>query len=380
MEQQRFRQREPEPKLHDYSWNDDRFIRWEEQKKLFKKVPRVRRFEDVPWEQVHQAYHKIFTGAHLPDIPLKLKRAPIFTMSARLQIIPAGKRSGNHRHFDEALFYILEGKGYEIHDGKRYDWEAGDLMCVPSYCIHQHFADPHNSAYIFYLASDLCENMGIGAVEQIELHSDFKMPSGAVPLKDPGGRLIGYRRKDGIEIRMQDYGVSKEAMEKKKMVTPPPQKIETTYDKYLQQYWEESRWRQTCPHVVKTKELPWEDTRQGRIKYIVHPDISTGLITYDCFLQEIPPEGWSGKNRQVAEEILFIIDGQGYSVLDGVRWDWSKSDVVCIPVLTTQQHFNIDSKKTALFLSVKPRVFSFIGHGGIEHLEDASTFLGKTQS
>ena len=374
MEQERFRQREREPKLHDYSWNEDRFVRWEEQKKLLDNAPRVRHFADIPWEQVHQAHHKIFTGAQLPDPLLKLRRAPIFTMSARLQILSPGGRSGNHRHFAEALFYILEGKGYEIHDQKRYDWEAGDLMCVPTYCIHQHFADAHTGAYIFYVVSDFYHNMAIGADEQMELHSDFKLPAGAETLKDPEGRLIGYRRKDGVEIRLQAFGVSEEAMKSKQAAGRPFEKPETTYDEYLQLYWQESQWRQTCPHVVKTRDLPWEDTRQGRIKYIVHPKIPTGLITFDCFMQEIPPNGWSGKSRTVGEEVLFIIDGQGYSVLNDVRWDWGKNDLVCIPVLTTQQHFNTDPMKPALFLSVKSRLYPFIGHGGIEHLEDASTY------
>jgi gentisate 1,2-dioxygenase len=321
------------------------------------------------------AYHKIFCGANVPDTDRWLKRAPIYELAARLQILHPGKRSGNHRHFSEALFYVLEGKGYEIHDEKRYDWEAGDLFCVPSYCIHQHCADPKVGATIFYTArGDLMQRMGLGFTEQMELHSDFKMPEGSKPIKDSHGRLIGYRRKDGAEILMQAYSVDKEAMERKKMATPPPEKIETTYDEYIEQYWQEAQWRQSCPHVVKTKDLPWENTRQGRIKYIIHPKVPSGLLTYECFLQEIPPGGRSGKHRHVGEEVHFIIEGEGYDVQNGVKWDWSKNDVVCIPVLTTHQHFNNSSKKPVLFISIQSRLYDFIGHGGIEHLEDADPY------
>ncbi len=375
MEEQRFRQREPEPKLHDYSWNDERFLRWKDRKKLFEKAPRVRRFEDIPWEQVHQTKHKIYSGAQVPDSALWLKRAPIFDIAARIQTLRPGGRSGNHRHFAEALFYILEGKGYEIHDGKQYDWEAGDLMCVPSYCVHQHFASIETGATIFYSArGNLCENLGVGGVEQMELQADYKLPEGTELLKDKEGRLIGYRRKDGVEIALQYSSVSEEVMEQKATPALTPEKIETTYDEYIKQYWEESRWRKACPHVVKAKELPWEDTRLGKIKYIAHPKIASGLVTYECFLQEIPPGGRSGKHRHVGEEIQFIISGEGYSVLDGVRWDWGKYDVVCIPVTTTHQHFNSDPKRSTLFISVQSRLYSFIGHGGVEHLEDAPSY------
>ena len=40
---------------------------------------------------------------------------------------------------NEAAFYILDGEGYEIHDGIRYDWKAGDVAIVHNNCVHQHF-------------------------------------------------------------------------------------------------------------------------------------------------------------------------------------------------------------------------------------------------
>ena len=46
---------------------------------------------------------------------------------------PAGAQK--HGHVNEAAFYILDGKGYEIHDGVRYDWQAGDVaMCTTTAC------------------------------------------------------------------------------------------------------------------------------------------------------------------------------------------------------------------------------------------------------
>jgi gentisate 1,2-dioxygenase len=40
---------------------------------------------------------------------------------------------------NEAAFYILDGEGYEVHDGVRYDWKAGDIAIVHNNCVHQHF-------------------------------------------------------------------------------------------------------------------------------------------------------------------------------------------------------------------------------------------------
>src|SRR3989442_61976 len=59
-----------------------------------------------------------------------------------VELFPGGSNHG-HGHQNEALFYILEGRGYEIHDGKRYDWEKDDLVVVHNDSVHRHFnADP----------------------------------------------------------------------------------------------------------------------------------------------------------------------------------------------------------------------------------------------
>src|SRR5216110_652543 len=36
-----------------------------------------------------------------------------------------GGRTQKHGHVNEAAFYLLDGTGYDIHDGVRYDWKAG---------------------------------------------------------------------------------------------------------------------------------------------------------------------------------------------------------------------------------------------------------------
>lgn len=58
-----------------------------------------------------------------------------------MNVISPGAGSQKHGHMNSAVMYILEGKGHEIHDGKRYDWKAGDAAIVENACVHQHFAD-----------------------------------------------------------------------------------------------------------------------------------------------------------------------------------------------------------------------------------------------
>ncbi len=61
------------------------------------------------------------------------------TFHIHLEEYAPGGRSQKHGHVNEAAFYILDGEGYEIHDGIRYDWKAGDIAIVHNNCVHQHF-------------------------------------------------------------------------------------------------------------------------------------------------------------------------------------------------------------------------------------------------
>jgi uncharacterized RmlC-like cupin family protein len=61
------------------------------------------------------------------------------TFHLHLEEYSPGARSQKHGHVNEAAFYILDGAGYEIHDGIRYDWKAGDVAIVHNNCVHQHF-------------------------------------------------------------------------------------------------------------------------------------------------------------------------------------------------------------------------------------------------
>ncbi len=71
-----------------------------------------------------------------------------------IETIAPGGKSQKHAHMNSAVLYILEGRGYEIHDGERLDWQAGDVAIVRNGCVHQHFnTDPDKPAKILIIKS-----------------------------------------------------------------------------------------------------------------------------------------------------------------------------------------------------------------------------------
>lgn len=355
MVRERMREREPEPIIHD---NMGEFYRSaDDEKEAFRTLPRVIKYDSVPWTQGDQAYHKPFLATRFrPDYLGRQWNSPIYTMTCQEQILKPGSKSGRHIHYMEAMFYIMEGKGFEVHDEVRYEWQAGDIVCVPTYTVHQHHnADPLNPARVFYVIPGLFYFLGIGDRTQLELHGDYKPPDGAPPPR------VG-QTSDQVQAHRWNAQVGTQEEQ-------PLPEVKTTYDEKLMARYEEAQWRRTVPRIIRSSEMPWEDTPQGKIKWLVHPKASIALRTLECWIQELPPGGHSGKHRHLAEEVHLILEGKGYDIQDGVRWDWEKEDLVCVPHDAVHQHFNADPDKPALFLSVSSRLYSFIGHDGIEQIE-----------
>jgi mannose-6-phosphate isomerase-like protein (cupin superfamily) len=93
-------------------------------------MPRVRRAADLKFRDGPQTYSRHY---------VEPKDGITQTFHLHLEEYGPGGRSQKHGHVNEAAFYILDGEGYEIHDGIRYDWKAGDVAIVHNNCVHQHF-------------------------------------------------------------------------------------------------------------------------------------------------------------------------------------------------------------------------------------------------
>ena len=97
-----------------------------------RKVPRVIKGKDLKLTRGPQYYNA--------DILTPRDKISQVLFAHYVVLAPDGK-SQKHGHMNEAIFYILDGKGHEIHDGVRYDWEEGDVVVVENACVHQHFND-----------------------------------------------------------------------------------------------------------------------------------------------------------------------------------------------------------------------------------------------
>jgi gentisate 1,2-dioxygenase len=128
--------------------------------------------------------------------------------------------------------------------------------------------------------------------------------------------------------------------------------------------------------VVKRAQLPQETNDQGKMRWYMHPAITkTALSTLLFYEQEIPPGSRSGRLKFQGGQVLFIVEGRGYTILDGVRHAWEAGDVLNLPLRRhgiVVQHFNSDPDKPARFVATEPNFLACttVDRGcGFEQLE-----------
>jgi quercetin dioxygenase-like cupin family protein len=142
------------------------------------KRKKVVRPEDMPWEMSRQGLLK-----HLINEGMNTRME---TVDAYMLIIPPGSRSGKHRHLAEECLYVLEGRGYDLHQDcdveitdtyhwkpqdevKRYEFEAGDVIYIPPNTIHQHFnASADQPLRLISATNRIYKACGLNDLEQLE--------------------------------------------------------------------------------------------------------------------------------------------------------------------------------------------------------------------
>lgn len=121
------------------------------------------------------------------------------------------------------------------------------------------------------------------------------------------------------------------------------------------------RWREefvhrqmTAPLIIRGESREFELSRQGKIRYYLNPQVYTDSCLQDwfVFLHEI--SGVSGRHRHQGGLVIFVLEGSGYTTINGERHDWNAGDLVLLPLVpggVEHQHFNLTPDGSAKWLA-----------------------------
>lgn len=132
-------------------------------------------------------------------------------------------------------------------------------------------------------------------------------------------------------------------LEKEVERTSKPKKVPDFYAAMAEHQRKFAAARRQGKVLVKFRESNWLQNKQGKLNYI------SGLLNHD----EMAAPNWSllhnlitkrsGKHIHQGGIPIFVVQGKGHSIVDGVKHAWNKGSLIVLPIKpggVEHQHFN----------------------------------------
>lgn len=239
------------------------------------------------------------------------------TLYAGVQLLQPGEIAPSHRHGQNAMRFIMKGSGaYTIVQGQRMYMEEGDFLTTPNGLWHGH-AHEGDEPMIWMDCLDIPYIYSTGATffeshpENIESPS---LPDNYGSHRYAGGmvRPISDRRPQIAPVGMYKWQRTAAALSELSQYEPDP------FDGIAVEFFNPTTGETATPHI-------------------------------SSWMQKLPG-GFRGKaHRHVNSAIYHVHRGTGYTVIDGVRFDWSQGDYFVIPNWAWHEHVNTSSEEALLF-------------------------------
>lgn len=248
--------------------------------------------------------------------------------------IPPHSHTGQHKHGEEAVF-IESGNGFSVIDGVRYDWEPWSMLAIPFGAVHQHFNTGATPArYISVLAVHLEHAAGLHRTIQLEnwgaTTNEPDVPVSADGMAPDGESRIALRPADAISQKGEDDGVP---------VLPADM---PEFDPEHPLIVGDLNGMMSLPAGFHKSEIRQymrinKDTNDVKLHTV---EISGLLID--------PPHEYGGMHAHM-EAHLYVLQGAGYSLVNGEKVPWKAGTAFHVPgPQTPHRHVNESDEKAIM--------------------------------
>jgi gentisate 1,2-dioxygenase len=252
---------------------------------------------------------------------VKPAKSATHTLSGNVQMVLPGEIAPSHRHTNAAIRFIMQGEGaVTIVDGEPVEMRPGDLVLTPGWCYHGHVSKAAEPV----LWMDSLDGPLVVGMLRIARYQQY--PDELEPATKPVGASF------------TEYGHGNfRPMWKKEASKISPQLLYP--------------WTQTeraLRELARTDASPFDDVA------FEYTNPTTGgpvLPTIGCTIQMIRPGVHTRAHRHSACAVYHVFRGEGYSVIDGVRFDWKAGDFFSLPPWAWHEHANTSSTEEAIIFA-----------------------------
>jgi quercetin dioxygenase-like cupin family protein len=223
------------------------------------------------------------------------------------------------------VILVVSGTGYSLVDGERFNWAPGDVIVAPHrevnrLAVHHVSDDPEHPAQWVVFANQ-------SVVEW----------AAATPVLEHAANGRADRNGRGRSTS----------------------RVPRTYVDQLRAHGEVARERhQRGVMVVHGSNEPWGLSRQAFIKrymwtpWAIQVPAETPCDDWRVFINDIKVH--SGQHKHQGGLLIYVVEGEGYSVVEGEQHDWESGDLLLLPFKpggVEHQHFNRYEGKPAKWIA-----------------------------
>lgn len=250
--------------------------------------------------------------------------AAVGLLYSGVQIMRAGESTSAHRHMANALRFIMEGSGaYTIVDGERMLLGARDFVLTPNGTWHDHGVDADGKLCIWQDGLDIPLVNALDA-NFYTVHPDVTQKS---------------NRPVDASFKLYGAGFIQPAFLRKSWTND--------YSPLLKFPWD-TTYEALARSAPVTDGSPYD----GVIMEYVNP-LTGGPVmkTIGASMQMLRPGERTRAHRHTGSFVYQVAKGQGFSVIDGRRFDWRERDIFVVPSWSIHEHANGSATEDACLFS-----------------------------
>ncbi|MFB4159704.1 cupin domain-containing protein [Geomicrobium sp. JSM 1781026] len=237
------------------------------------------------------------------------------TLYAAVQLLLPGEVAPSHRHSQSALRFITDGEGaYTIVEGERIFMQEGDFLITPKNLWHGH-GHVGDEPMIWMDALDIPTIYSMGGTFFEPYPDQIETPT----------------KPDNFSEQRYSGGMVRPIHDRHSTVAP------------LANY----KWSGTEQAIKGLQRFEPDPFEGYAVEYINPSNGKTANPTMGSWMQLLPKGFHTKAHRHTHSVIYQVHKGSGYTVIDGVRFDWKKGDYFAIPNWAWHEH--VASEESYLF-------------------------------
>lgn len=265
------------------------------------------------------------------------------TLWAAVQWLNGHEVAPAHRHTSQAIRFIIDGAGsYSTVEGDKVVLERGDLVLTPPWLWHDHGSESDERAIWMDVLDIPLNNY---------LDGPFFEPY-------PHERQAVDKALNGSVLK---YGVGQ--------MRPAWEAPARDYPALSTYKWADTE--RALENLAAVAADPYDDVA---LEYTNPHTGGPVMKSFTCWAQMLRPGVHTQAHRHTGSVVYLAFEGQGETIVDGVRFAWGPGDMFVLPSWAVHEHRNAADDERAILFSVsdapllaavdKLRVAAYEEHGG----------------